>query len=164
MFCDTLCTLCVCVCVSVFELGLHAATVWDYDSRCLLITQATAFLMFADGYFALFDYAAPCNCQYIHFQVRPHLDIHIIIHFKSGFHSHMSSLLIHHMYNQPLCGGMPQIITKQSHRMQLPDCVFNLAWLFILLIYLICILKVLVKDKFVHILHTVICSARMHMN
>ena len=59
-----------CVCTCVFEylcwfkrLGQHAATVWDSDSYCLLITEATALLVFACGYFAPFDSSAPHKCQ-----------------------------------------------------------------------------------------------------
>lgn len=56
MLCAAVCVLCVFVHLCEFRLkrlGQHAATVWDYDSYCLLITQAAALLVFAYGYFAL---------------------------------------------------------------------------------------------------------------
>lgn len=57
----------VCVCTFLFEylckfrfrhLVQHAATVWDSDSYCLLITQAATLLVFAIGCFGTFDHAA----------------------------------------------------------------------------------------------------------
>lgn len=70
VLCHSVCTLCVCTFVHGYlckirfkSLGQHTATVWDYDSGCLLITQAAALLLFAYGYFAPFDYTASNNCQ-----------------------------------------------------------------------------------------------------
>lgn len=62
-----LCALSVCICTFAFDylckfrfrcLGQRAATVWDCDSYCLLITQAAAWLVFANTHFTPFDYAA----------------------------------------------------------------------------------------------------------